>query len=62
MKEIVEYLHSPHYINMFKKYDKKLTKNMVKRCIIEPFCDKFLKRRDLTEQFEIARFKSTSAI
>jgi len=46
MQGIVEYLHSPHYINMFKKYDKKLTKNMIKRCVVEQFCDKFLKKRD----------------
>ncbi len=61
MAELVEYLHTPQYINFFKNYDKKLTKNMVKRCVVEPFCDKFLKAK-MGEEPEIARWKEGVAI
>ena len=42
-RQIVAYLHSPAYVNYYKGSDKKLTKNMVKRCILEPFCEKYMK-------------------
>jgi hypothetical protein len=42
-RQIVAYLHTPSYINYYKCHDKKLTKNTVKRCFIEPFCDKLMK-------------------
>lgn len=34
---------------------------MVKRCVVEPFCDKFLKAK-LGEEPEIARWKQSAAI
>lgn len=40
---IVAYLHTPAYINYYKCHDKKLTKNTVKRCVVEPFCEKYMK-------------------
>ena len=41
--QIVAFLNTPTYNNYFKKNDKKLTKNTIKRCIVEPFCEKFMK-------------------
>ena len=59
MHQLVDFLHSPKYINFYKKYDKKLTKNMIKRCFVEPFSDKFMKYDgDDPHSFELARFKS----
>ena len=43
MSMTVEFLHTPTYINYYKNYDRKLTKNMVKRCVVEPFSNKFMK-------------------
>jgi len=40
---IVGFLITPTYANYYKKNDKKLTKNTVKRCVVEPFCEKFMK-------------------
>ena len=61
MKQIVEFMHSPLYINMFKNKDKKLTKNMIKRCVVEPFCDKIMKNNE-SNGFEISRFNSQTHI
>ena len=36
MAEILEYLSSPHFNNTFKFMDKKLSKNVLKRCFVEP--------------------------
>ena len=69
-KQIVAYLHTPSYTNYYKVHDKKLTKNTVKRCFVEPFCDKFMKSGvpNLTPgqledssvllQVELAKFKN----
>lgn len=46
MRKLVEFLTTAAYHNYFKKYDKKLTKNIVKRCVIEPFSDKFMKSKE----------------
>jgi len=35
-KEILEYIQTPQYNNFFKQFDKKLTKNLLKRCVIDP--------------------------
>ena len=43
MIEIIEYIQSPTYNNFFKDFDKKLTKNILKRCIVEPFADRIMK-------------------
>lgn len=43
MRHLAEFLITPAYINYFKKYDKKLSKNLVKRCIVEPFTSKLMK-------------------
>ena len=55
MNEIVQFLHSPLYHNFFKSKDKKLTKNMVKRCVVDPFRDKFMKKRE-DSTYEISRY------
>lgn len=65
-RQIVAYLQTPSYVNFYKCHDKKLTKNTIKRCVIEPFCDKFMKINSLSVaagaqgsplMSEIARFK-----
>lgn len=43
MIDIIEYIQSPSYNNFFKEFDKKLTKNILKRCIVEPFADRIMK-------------------
>jgi hypothetical protein len=66
MRDIVGYLQTPTFINFYKKYDKKLTKNMAKRCIVEPFCDKIMKNTNGAgggvASFEITRFKDQTHV
>ena len=66
-RQIVAYLHTPQYVNYYKSQDKKLTKNTVKRCVLEPFCEKFMKvhgsEEDLSQSntvlnTEIARYRN----
>jgi len=70
-RQIIAYLTSPSYINYYKCHDKKLTKNTMKRCFVEPFCDKFLKINSVSVaagaqgnplMSEIARFKETHSV
>jgi hypothetical protein len=70
-RQIVAYLHTPSYVNYYKCHDKKLTKNTVKRCFVEPFCDKFLKINSVSVaagaqgnpmMSEIARFKDNHSV
>ena len=64
-RQVVAFLRTPTYANYFKALDKKLTKNTIKRCVVEPFSDKFMKSSvALSEglpseplKAEIARFK-----
>jgi hypothetical protein len=56
MSDFVDYVVSPAYHNYYSNYDKKLTKNIVKRCVIEPFVDKFMKKKE-SQGYEIGRFK-----
>ena len=44
MIDIIEYIQCPQYNNFFKEFDKKLTKNILKRCIIEPFAERIMKK------------------
>ena len=44
MIDIIEYIQSPQYHNFFKEFDKKLTKNILKRCVVEPFNDRIMKK------------------
>jgi deoxyhypusine synthase len=55
--QIVKYLSTPSYNNYFKVHDKKLTKNTIKRCVVDPFCEKFMKVND-SKIVEIARHLS----
>ncbi len=43
MTDIIEYVQSPQYNNFFKEFDKKLTKNILKRCVVEPFNERIMK-------------------
>lgn len=45
MIEIIEYIQSPSYNNFFKEFDRKLTKNILKRCIVEPFADRIMRKK-----------------
>ena len=49
MNDIIEYVKSPQFNNFFKEYDKKLTKNVLKRCVIDPFTERIM-RKDATEE------------
>ena len=68
--QIVHYLRSPSYANYYKNHDKKLTKNTVKRCVVEPFIDKFMKSPSQSSAgemvnvltVEIARFKDQPSV
>lgn len=55
MSEIMDYLQTPGYQNYFAQYDKKLTKNVLKRCIVEVIaerilCKKFNEKADLNPE------------
>ena len=58
-RQIVSYLYKPQFVNYYKVHDKKLTKNTVKRCFIDPFCEKFMKSTDDTSPLgtELAKYK-----
>jgi hypothetical protein len=45
-------------------HDKKLTKNTVKRCVIDPFCEKFMKSTDDTSSLgtELAKYKDVPQV
>ena len=36
MLKIVRYTEEPHFVNTFGNFDRKLHKNVIKRCAIEP--------------------------
>ena len=36
MNEIIEFVKCPQFKNYYKTYDKKLTKNVLKRCLVDP--------------------------
>ena len=55
MHDITEFLETSLYLNYFAKYDKKLTKNIVKRCLIKPFKGKIMKQR-VPGGYQIERF------
>ena len=57
----MKYLSTPSYTNYYKVHDKKLTKNTIKRCVIDPFCEKFMKMSD-NQVVEIARFVSQPSV
>ena len=54
MQAIIEFLSSPYYINNCAKIDKKLTKNLLKRCVTEPICDRLLVQNHKISQDDIA--------
>ena len=37
MTQLIEYIQEPQYTNFYKNYDKKLTKNILKRCVVDLF-------------------------
>ena len=44
MIKIMDYCQSPQFANFFKAFDKKLTKNVLKRCVIDPFTERVMKK------------------
>ena len=44
MIQIVEWVDSPQYKNFFKEFDRKLSKNVLKRCIVEPFSERIMRK------------------
>jgi hypothetical protein len=52
--QIVKDLSSPSFNNYYKVQDKKLKKTTIKRCVIDPFCEKFMKPND-QQVVEIAK-------
>ena len=43
-RQVVAYLITPSFVNYYKVHDKKLTKNTIKRCVVDPFCEKMMKQ------------------
>ena len=37
MEDVVLFIYTPQFLNTFAEFDKKVLKNLVKRCLIEPF-------------------------
>ena len=44
MIKIMDYSQSPQFANFFKAFDKKLSKNVLKRCVIDPFTERIMKK------------------
>jgi len=44
MIQIIEYIQTPQYNNFFKEFDKKLSKNVLKRCVVDPFSERIMKK------------------
>ena len=42
MAEVVDYVETPQFVQFFQKFDKKLRKNVVKRCVVSPLAEKVL--------------------
>ena len=42
MEEIIDYVETPQFKMFFQKFDKKLRKNVIKRCAINPLAEKVL--------------------
>ena len=56
MIKIMDYCQSPQFANFFKAFDKKLTKNVLKRCVIDPFTERIMKKSippDQKDEIEI---------
>lgn len=43
MKEILEFVETPLFKANFSKFDRKLSKNIIKRCAVDPLCSLFTK-------------------
>lgn len=52
MIEIMNYVQSPQYQNYFAQFDKKLTKNILKRCIVEVIAERILSKKSRDEHDE----------
>lgn len=50
MDSIIDYIKSAQFNNFFKKFDKKLTKNVLKRCVINPFTERIMKKASSPEE------------
>ena len=44
MNEIIDYVKSPQFNNFYREFDKKLTKNVLKRCVVDPFTERIMKK------------------
>jgi len=49
MKECLELVESETYSKLFGAFDKKLRKNVIKRCVVEPLIDHVLAVNDNDE-------------
>ena len=43
-------------MNFYQTLDKKLTKNLLKRCVVEPFTEKLMKKTIEDGKFEMQRY------
>jgi len=50
MNSIIDYVKSAQFNNFFKEFDKKLTKNVLKRCVIDPFTERIMKKASSPEE------------
>ena len=44
MMKTIDYVQTAQYNNYFKEFDKKLTKNILKRCVVEPFAERIMQK------------------
>ena len=52
-------MSTPQFHNIFGQYDKKLTKNVIKRVVVEPFSDRIMARQE-GECFEVHVYREDS--
>jgi hypothetical protein len=50
MKQIIEFIQTPLFIQFY--HERKLVLNLIKRCILEPFCAKFGNKEDTETEKE----------
>ena len=42
MEKVIDYVETPQFLLFFAKFDKKLKKNVIKRCAVVPLAERIL--------------------
>ena len=50
MIRIMDYCQSTQFANFFKAFDRKLTKNVLKRCVVDPFSERIMRKSIAPDQ------------